>query len=65
MERLTVDTGGEEEEERVFLEAVDSSAVKKLHLHKCYKAWLCDCPFSSDGVDIEWYVDTDDLFIVW
>ena len=53
-----------EEQFQLLIEGVNSSAVKKLWLHKDCKK-LSDCPISRDDVVIEWYDNLNDLYKKW
>ena len=70
MEKLAINDGFysarfTEEQLQLLIEGVDSSAVKKLHLHRDYKNKLSDCPLSRDDVVIEWYDHSDDVYQKW
>ena len=61
MEKLVIDksdSGFTEDQFRVLIDAVDSSAVKKLWLSTYYKQWLSDCPISRTNISIEWFHDS-------
>ena len=50
-----LDSGFTEDQFRVLVAAVDSSAVNKLRLPTYYKQWLSDCPISRTNISIECY----------
>ena len=56
-----------EEQFRVLIDAVDSSAVQKLWLcdSSDYKRWFSDCTLSRKNVDIEWYSSFNDPYNKW
>ena len=57
-----------EDQFRVLIDAVDSSAVKKLWLcdRSNYKRWfISDCTLSRKNIDIEWYSDHYILYNKW
>ena len=54
-----------EEQFRLLIEGVDSSAVKKLWLRNGYKKLLSDCPLSRDDVVIEWYRNPVYVYNKW
>ena len=56
-----------EDQFRMLINAVDSSAVKRLWLNNCvsvYKEWMGNCPFSRNDVEIVWY-NYADLIREW
>ena len=71
MEKVVIDNGlyysapFTKEQFQLLIEAVDSSAVKKLYLYKYHKKLLNDCPISRDDVVIEWYDDAYDVYKKW
>ena len=69
IEQLAVDKYDEyftEDQFRVLIDAVYSSAVQKLVLcESLYTNWFSTCTLSRNNVDIEWFRSNDDLYNKW